>query len=154
MSGGITFTTGDKKLIFDPLSISIHEREYCNVLINKSEITLGDEKYAGLRVKITSDGIKFKNRKNTEVPVADGSGFADLNDYAKKSELPTAATKEKLGVVKVGDGLNVTDGVISVAPDYIIDMLSYGVEWDTTVADPTCTRIGNPLYHKQLPIQS
>lgn len=154
MSGGITFTTGDKKLIFDPLSISIHEREYCNVRINKSEITLGDETYAGLRVKITSDGIKFKNRKNTEVPVADGSGFADLNDYAKKSELPTAATKENLGVVKVGDGLNVTDGVISVAQDYIIDMMSYGVEWDTTVADPTCTRIGNPLYHKQLPIQS
>lgn len=27
-------------------------------------------------------------------------------------------------------------------------------EWDITVADPTCTRIGNPLYHKQLPIQS
>ena len=35
-----------------------------------------------------------------------------------------------------------------------INKLSYGVEWDTTVADPTCTRIGNPLYHKQLPIQS
>ena len=33
-------------------------------------------------------------------------------------------------------------------------MISYGVEWDTTVADPACTRIGNPLYHKQLPIQS
>lgn len=32
--------------------------------------------------------------------------------------------------------------------------MSYGVEWDVTVADPTCTRIGNPLYHKQLPIQS
>lgn len=33
-------------------------------------------------------------------------------------------------------------------------MLSYGVEWDITVADPTCTRIGNPLFHKSLPIQS
>lgn len=38
-------------------------------------------------------GIKFKDRKNTEVPVADGSGFADLNDYAKKTELPTVPTK-------------------------------------------------------------
>jgi hypothetical protein len=37
-------------------------------------------------------------------------------------------------------------------PDVSIDMLSYGVEWDITVADPTCTRIGNPLFHKSLPI--
>lgn len=64
------------------------------------------------------------------------------------------ATKEQFGVVKVGDGLNVNSGVISIAPDYLVDMLSYGVEWDVTVADPTCTRIGNPLFHKSLPIQS
>lgn len=36
----------------------------------------------------------------------------------------------------------------------LLDVLSYGVEWDITVADPTCTRIGNPLFHKSLPIQS
>lgn len=64
------------------------------------------------------------------------------------------ATKEQFGVVKVGDGLNANDGVISIAPDYLVDMMSYGVEWDVTVADPTCTRIGNPLFHKSLPIQS
>lgn len=64
------------------------------------------------------------------------------------------ATKEQFGVVKVGDGLNVNAGVISVAPDHLVDMMSYGVEWDVTVADPTCTRIGNPLFHKSLPIQS
>ena len=64
------------------------------------------------------------------------------------------ATKEQFGVVKVGDGLNVNAGVISIAPDYLVDMMSYGVEWDVTVADPTCTRIGNPLFHKSLPIQS
>ena len=64
------------------------------------------------------------------------------------------ATKEQFGVVKVGDGLNVNAGVISIAPDYLVDMMSYGVEWDVNVADPTCTRIGNPLFHKSLPIQS
>lgn len=36
----------------------------------------------------------------------------------------------------------------------IEDLLSYGVEWDVTVADPALTRIGNPLLHKSLPIQS
>ena len=78
-----------------------------------------------------------------------------LVEYAKKTDIPTAATKENLGVVKVGDGLNVTDGTISVDKSSIlIDILSYGVEWDTTVADPACTRIGNMSYHKSLPIQS
>lgn len=64
------------------------------------------------------------------------------------------ASREQFGIAKIGDGLNVADGVISIAPDYLVDMLSYGVEWDITVADPTCTRIGNPLFHKSLPIQS
>lgn len=82
------------------------------------------------------------------------SGKQDAGDYALKAELPTVATKEYLGIVKIGDGLNVNAGVVSIAPDYLIDMMSYGVEWDTTIADPTCTRIGNPLFHKSLPIQS
>ena len=35
-----------------------------------------------------------------------------------------------------------------------MDLYSYGVEWDVTVASPELTRIGNPLLHKSLPIQS
>lgn len=35
-----------------------------------------------------------------------------------------------------------------------IDLYSYGVEWDITVSSPILTRIGNPLLHKSLPIQS
>lgn len=85
---------------------------------------------------------------------ADKSSVAILENGSIPTKYLAAATKEDLGVVRIGKGLDVTDGVISVAQDYIIDMMSYGVEWDTTVADPTCTRIGNPLYHKQLPIQS
>lgn len=34
------------------------------------------------------------------------------------------------------------------------DIYSYGVEWDITVSDPHLTRIGNPLLHKSLPVQS
>lgn len=76
-----------------------------------------------------------------------------LNTKYDSKNIPVAS-KELLGIAKVGDGLNVNAGVISIAPDYLIDTMSYGVEWDTTVADPTCTRIGNPLFHKSLPIQS
>lgn len=35
-----------------------------------------------------------------------------------------------------------------------VDLYSYGVEWDITVSSPVLTRIGNPLLHKSLPIQS
>lgn len=34
------------------------------------------------------------------------------------------------------------------------NVYSYGVEWDITVSSPILTRIGNPLLHKSLPIQS
>ena len=107
-----------------------------------------------------------------------------LEEYAKKVELPTVPTKvsqltndsnfitaadvdftpyattEALTAVQQKVDANTTaitnviNGTISIAPDYIIDMMSYGIEWDITVADPTCTRIGNPLFHKSLPIQS
>ena len=80
----------------------------------------------------------------------DSTGNVPVNQLANIKH----STKESFGIVKVGDGLNVTDGTISVDPEYLVDMMSYGIEWDTTVADPACTRIGNPLYHKQLPIQS
>ena len=39
-------------------------------------------------------------------------------------------------------------------PQAAVEMLTYGVEWDITVQDPILTRIGNPLLHKSLPIQS
>lgn len=80
----------------------------------------------------------------------DSTGNVPVNQLANIKH----STKESFGIVKVGDGLSVTDGTISVDPEYLVDMMSYGVEWDITVADPACTRIGNPLYHKQLPIQS
>ena len=80
----------------------------------------------------------------------DSTGNVPVNQLANIKP----STKESFGIVKVGDGLNVTDGTISVDPEYLVDMMSYGVEWDITVSDPACTRIGNPLYHKQLPIQS
>ena len=36
----------------------------------------------------------------------------------------------------------------------ITDLMWYGIEWDKTVGDTACTRIGNPILHVTLPIQS
>ena len=78
-----------------------------------------------LNFKLNENGVLLNGGDNNHVLTSSGSTI-DITQYALKTELP----------------------------DISIDMLSYGVEWDITVADPTCTRIGNPLFHKSLPIQS
>lgn len=77
-----------------------------------------------ISVEYSVNGISSSEFENCLV-TSDNS-FKPISDFVLKTELPDAS----------------------------IDMLSYGVEWDVTVADPTCTRIGNPLLHKSLPIQS
>lgn len=37
---------------------------------------------------------------------------------------------------------------------YLEEQCAYGVEWDATVADPACTRVGNMALHKTLPIHN
>lgn len=92
--------------------------------------------YPASHTTITCDGISNTDNNANHVYATDGS-IADLTQYAKKSEITAGgnvddvqvngvsvvenkianikpATKENLGVVKVGDGLNVTDGTISV----------------------------------------
>lgn len=87
-------------------------------------------------ITITANGIRKSDGSANYVYATDGS-IADLTQYAKKSEITAGgnvddvqvngvsvvenkianikpATKEEYGVVKVGDGLNVADGTISV----------------------------------------
>lgn len=37
---------------------------------------------------------------------------------------------------------------------YMEEECSYGIEFDTTISSPTCTRIGNSDLHKKLPVQN
>lgn len=98
-------------------------------------IILTDSAYTNT-LKITREGIHNTDNNANHVYATNGS-IADLTQYAKKSEITAGgnvddvqvngvsvvenkianikpATKEEYGVVKVGDGLNVTDGTISV----------------------------------------
>lgn len=143
------------------LNQAITEKADASALANEVSRATGAESGLQAAIATKADATALSNyvlttALNQQVDTLNTaiSAKQDAGDYALKTELPTAATKEDLGIVKVGDGLNVNAGVVSVAPDYLVDMMSYGVEWDTTVADPTCTRIGNPLFHKSLPIQS
>lgn len=88
-----------------------------------------------------------------------GGIAANANNYvhpitAGNKHLPAGGT---VGQVLVNSG-NGTGEWKDVEPGIDLtgleDIYSYGVEWDSTVADPTLTRIGNPLLHKSLPVQS
>ena len=84
---------------------------------------------------------------------------ANANNYthpttAGNKHLPAGGTVGQV-LVNSGDGTgewkDVEPGIDLTGLE---DIYTYGVEWDSTVADPTLTRIGNPLLHKSLPVQS
>lgn len=56
--------------------------------------------------------------------------------------------------LSTNDYSNEEKRIVSYLMDNIEELLSYGISFDSTVADPECTRVGNPLLHKSLPIQS
>ena len=85
---------------------------------------------------------------------------ANANNYvhpttAGNKHIPAGGTAGQI-LVNNGDGTAEWQDNQGGGIDYtgLEDVYSYGVEWDSTVADPTLTRIGNPLLHKSLPIQS
>ena len=111
-----------------------------------------------VKYNIATDGTvtKVKEGENAILP-KDGSAGQYLKKDADGNlvfdDLPKAA-QDKLGVIKIGSGINVADdGTISVDFNFL-DRVSYGIEWDITVADSACTRIGNMSMHRTLPIQS
>ena len=87
---------------------------------------------------------------------------ANANNYvhpttAGNKHIPAGGTAGQI-LVNTGDGTaewqDNQGGGGGIDYTGLEDIYSYGVEWDSTVADPTLTRIGNPLLHKSLPIQS
>lgn len=77
--------------------------------------------------------------------------------YFTDSIVSTTYSLDGINSSKYNNCLATSDGTFKPISDFVLktelhDVLSYGVEWDITVADPTCTRIGNPLFHKSLPI--
>lgn len=88
---------------------------------------------------------------------------ANANNYvhpttAGNKHIPAGGAKGQI-LVNTGDGTakwqdNQGGGGGGIDYTGLEDIYSYGVEWDSTVADPTLTRIGNPLLHKSLPVQS
>lgn len=118
---------------------------------------------------VAKKGFRKEGGKSSQFLKADGS--VDSNEYATTQEASTAAKglmsntdKEFIEELKTSGFMPaggekgqilVSDGEKGVWTNAdILDLLTYGVEWDPNVADPVLTRIGNMTYHKTLPIQS
>lgn len=85
--------------------------------------------------------------QSSEIPTNISQLTNDANYLTEHQDISGLATKEELN-----EKIEELKSNIELNRD--IDLHSYGVEWDTTISSPVLTRIGNPLLHKSLPIQS
>ena len=98
---------------------------------------------------------------------ADGSEqLAIVKDGANgkmKTSAIIAKAREGLVAQVAGKGLSTNDytnedkaklAELGALLSYPEDVFSYGVQFDTSISSPYCTRVGNVALHKTLPIQS
>lgn len=122
------------------------------------------EKQEVAKIANKVDKVKGKQLSTEDYTTAEKTKLqgvaANANNYvhpttAGNKHIPAGGTAGQI-LVNNGDGTAEWQDNRGGEIDYtgLEDIYSYGVEWDSTVADPTLTRIGNPLLHKSLPIQS
>lgn len=131
-----------------------------------SQYSIGKNLYVtnnGEGVSIQSTNIAGGNQDGAFYLDYSQLHFVDFQNIQEGQAIRTTYSINGITSDKYNNCLATSDGTFKPISDFVlktelpdvsIDMLSYGVEWDITVADPTCTRIGNPLFHKSLPIQS
>lgn len=116
------------------------------------------EKQEVAKIANKVDKVKGKQLSTEDYTTAEKTKLQGVAANANNYVHPTTAGNKHIpaggtaGQILVNNG----DGTAKWQDNQggIEDIYSYGVEWDSTVADPTLTRIGNPLLHKSLPIQS
>lgn len=99
---------------------------------------------------ITVQAGTYTNFNN--IVVADGELAILIWKEAWAKQSMAIATQAKMD--EIDQHVNEVDAKLNEMQKGMEDVYAYGVEWDSTVADPTLTRIGNLTLHKSLPIQS
>lgn len=122
------------------------------------------EKQEVAKIANKVDKVEGKQLSTEDYTTAEKTKLQGVADNANNYVHPTTAGNKHIPaggtagqiLVNNGDGTAEWQDNQGGGIDYtgLEDIYSYGVEWDSTVADPTLTRIGNPLLHKSLPIQS
>lgn len=78
---------------------------------------------------------------------------AGYNDSIKQIS-EAQVKRSEMGVANGVATLDANGKLVTSQIPEVAEILSYGVEWDTSVSNPDCIRVGNPLLHKSLPVQS
>ena len=92
------------------------------------------DSYALANGAVTTDNIS--NKAVTNDKIADG-----------------AVTTEKLDS-ELSNAIQTNTDAINQLFDIVKEPYAYGIEFDTEISSPKCTRIGNMAFHRTLPIQS
>lgn len=113
---------------------------------------------ASIALKV--DKVEGKQLSTEDYTTAEKTKLQGIADNANNYIHPTTAGNNHIpaggtiGQILVNDGDGIVKWQDNINYTGLEDIYSYGVEWDSTVADPKLTRIGNPLLHKSLPVQS
>lgn len=104
---GVNITNYSKTISIDPDQIVSSADEIISFLIEPNNITLGD--INNPNVKISSEGIKFANKSNKEIPTADGT-FIVVDDFASIDDVSSlrAGLSKKQNKITVND-VDITD---------------------------------------------
>lgn len=134
---------------------------YTKAEVNKAIEGVEGRTTSALALKV--DKVNGKQLSTNDYTTSEKNKLQGIATNANNYTHPTTAGNKHLPaggtvgqvLVNSGDGTgewkDVEPGIDLTGLE---DIYSYGVEWDSTVADPTLTRIGNPLLHKSLPVQS
>lgn len=134
-------------LTVDIESLELLSREdILNTLQSDSTVNPLSAKQGKILNEKKVDKVEGKELSSNDFTTVYKNMLDNVEDTVNNNLRP--ATETELGGVKLSSDFSFnTEGEI-----YLNKV--YGIEWDTTVSDPSCTRIGDMSLHKSLPIQS
>ena len=92
------------------------------------------------------DTLRIVNAAVTTAKIADGA-------ITTEKIAQGAVTTEKLNS-ELSNTIQTNTDAINQLFDIVKEPYAYGIEFDTEISSPKCTRIGNMAFHRTLPIQS
>lgn len=126
-------------------------KELGKQLSTENYSTAEKEKLAGIEVN-ANNYTHPTTSGNKHIPTGGSDG--QLLSYSEDGAAQWSDSTSKLDSKFTELNQQIAELKSDIERNRDIDLHSYGVEWDVTVSSPILTRIGNPLLHKSLPIQS
>lgn len=131
-------------------------KEVLNSYVKKASVERGeDDNYNILKLTLQDNSV-------VRVEVQDRNFIANSAVTAEKIA-QGAVTNEKIadGAVtnekldsELSNAIQTNTDAINQLFDIVKEPYAYGIEFDTEISSPKCTRIGNMAFHRTLPIQS